>query len=51
LIAYASSYIKCHYPEAFCAALINSQPMGFYAPAQIVGDARARTGSKCPPRS
>jgi error-prone DNA polymerase len=41
LIAYASSYIKCHYPEAFCAALINSQPTGFYAPAQIVGDARA----------
>ncbi|OWV92666.1 DNA polymerase [Rhizobium sp. R72] len=41
LIAYASSFIKRHYPEAFCAALINSQPMGFYAPAQIVGDARA----------
>nr|WP_172694564.1 error-prone DNA polymerase [Rhizobium rhizogenes]QCL10734.1 DNA polymerase III, alpha subunit [Rhizobium rhizogenes] len=41
LIAYASSYIKRHYPEAFCVALINSQPMGFYAPAQIVGDARA----------
>ncbi|MBY3266629.1 error-prone DNA polymerase [Rhizobium laguerreae] len=41
LIAYASSYIKCHYPEAYCAALLNSQPMGFYAPAQIVGDARA----------
>jgi error-prone DNA polymerase len=41
LIAYASNYIKRHYPEAFCAALINSQPMGFYAPAQIVGDARA----------
>lgn len=40
LIAYASSYIKCHYPDAFCAALLNSQPMGFYAPAQIVGDAR-----------
>jgi error-prone DNA polymerase len=40
LIAYASNYIKRHYPEAFCAALINSQPMGFYAPAQIVGDAR-----------
>ncbi|MCZ7454375.1 error-prone DNA polymerase [Rhizobium rhizogenes] len=40
LIAYASSYIKCHYPEVFCAALINSQPMGFYAPAQIVTDAR-----------
>jgi error-prone DNA polymerase len=39
LIAYASNFIKCHYPEAFCAALLNSQPMGFYAPAQIVGDA------------
>jgi error-prone DNA polymerase len=32
--------VKCHYPDAFCAALLNSQPMGFYAPAQIVGDAR-----------
>jgi error-prone DNA polymerase len=40
LIAYASSYVKCHHPDAFCAALLNSQPMGFYAPAQIVGDAR-----------
>ncbi len=40
LIAYASNFIKCHYPDVFCAALINSQPMGFYAPAQIVGDAR-----------
>ncbi|WP_105374734.1 error-prone DNA polymerase [Neorhizobium huautlense] len=40
LIAYASSYVKCHYPDAFCTALINSQPMGFYAVAQIVGDAR-----------
>ncbi|MBB4215228.1 error-prone DNA polymerase [Rhizobium sp. BK212] len=40
LIAYASNYIKRHYPDAFCAALLNSQPMGFYAPAQIVGDAR-----------
>ncbi|MCV3739504.1 error-prone DNA polymerase [Rhizobium sp. TRM96647] len=40
LIAYASNWMKCHYPEVFCAALINSQPMGFYAPAQIVGDAR-----------
>ncbi|MBY5904178.1 error-prone DNA polymerase [Rhizobium leguminosarum] len=40
LIAYASSYVKCHYADAFCAALINSQPMGFYAVAQIVGDAR-----------
>ncbi|WP_327207987.1 error-prone DNA polymerase [Rhizobium johnstonii] len=40
LIAYASNFVKCHYPDAFCAALLNSQPMGFYAPAQIVGDAR-----------
>ncbi|MGR9207512.1 error-prone DNA polymerase (plasmid) [Rhizobium leguminosarum] len=40
LIAYASSYVKCHFPDAFCAALINSQPMGFYAVAQIVGDAK-----------
>ncbi|NHT77641.1 DNA polymerase III subunit alpha [Rhizobiaceae bacterium CRRU44] len=41
LIAYASNFVKCHHPDAFCAALLNSQPMGFYAPAQIVGDARA----------
>ncbi len=41
LIAYASSYLKCHYPDVFCAALINAQPMGFYAPAQIVTAARA----------
>lgn len=40
LIAYASSYVKCHFPDIFCAALLNSQPMGFYAPAQIVSDAR-----------
>ncbi|MCJ8139875.1 error-prone DNA polymerase [Falsirhodobacter halotolerans] len=40
LIAYASSWLKCHHPDAFCAALLNSQPMGFYAPAQIVRDAR-----------
>ncbi|ARQ13787.1 error-prone DNA polymerase 2 (plasmid) [Rhizobium etli] len=40
LIAYASNYIKCHFPDVFCAALLNSQPMGFYAPAQIVIDAR-----------
>jgi error-prone DNA polymerase len=32
--------VKCHHPEIFCAALLNSQPMGFYAPAQIVRDAR-----------
>jgi error-prone DNA polymerase len=39
LIAYASSWLKCHHPEVFCAALLNAQPMGFYAPAQIVRDA------------
>jgi error-prone DNA polymerase len=36
-----SSWLKCHVPAAFTAALLNSQPMGFYAPAQLVGDARA----------
>ena len=40
-LAYASSWIKCHHPDAFLAALLNSQPMGFYAPAQLVRDARA----------
>jgi error-prone DNA polymerase len=40
LLVYASSWMKCRYPDAFCAALINAQPMGFYAPAQIVRDAR-----------
>jgi error-prone DNA polymerase len=40
LIAYASSWLKCHHPDVFCAALLNAQPMGFYAPAQIVSDAR-----------
>ena len=41
LIAYASSWIKCWHPDAFCCALLNAQPMGFYAPAQIVRDAQA----------
>jgi error-prone DNA polymerase len=41
LIAYASSWVKCWHPDVFCAALLNSQPMGFYAPAQIVHDAQA----------
>ena len=36
IIAYASSWVKCHHPDIFCCALLNSQPMGFYAPAQIV---------------
>ncbi|SUB44278.1 DNA polymerase III subunit alpha [Brucella anthropi] len=41
LIAYASAWLKCWHPDVFCAALLNAQPMGFYAPAQIVRD-RAR---------
>lgn len=40
LLAYASSYLKCHHPAFFAAALINSQPMGFYSPSSIVEDAR-----------
>lgn len=40
LLVYASSYLKCRYPAVFACALLNSQPMGFYAPAQIVRDAR-----------
>lgn len=39
-LVYVSAWIKCHYPDAFLAALLNSQPMGFYAPAQLVRDAR-----------
>jgi error-prone DNA polymerase len=40
LLVYISAWLKCHEPAAFACALINSQPMGFYAPAQIVQDAR-----------
>ena len=40
LITYVSCWLKCHEPAAFCAALLNSQPMGFYSPAQLVNDAR-----------
>jgi error-prone DNA polymerase len=39
-LVYVSSWIKCHHPAVFACALLNSQPMGFYAPAQIVRDAR-----------
>jgi error-prone DNA polymerase len=39
-LVYVSAWIKYHYPGVFCAALLNSQPMGFYAPAQLVRDAR-----------
>ncbi len=40
LLVYASCWLKCHHPEIYACALLNSQPMGFYAPAQIVGDVR-----------
>lgn len=40
LLVYVSSYLKCHYPDVFACALLNSMPMGFYQPAQIVIDAR-----------
>ena len=40
MLAYVSAWLKCHHPAAFACALLNSQPMGFYAPAQIVRDAR-----------
>lgn len=40
LLVYVSAWLKCHHPAAFTAALLNSQPMGFYAPAQLVRDAR-----------
>jgi error-prone DNA polymerase len=39
-LVYASAWIKCHYPAAFCAALLNAQPMGFYSPQTLVDDAR-----------
>ncbi len=40
LLVYASCWLKCYYPDAFAAALLNAQPMGFYSPAQIVRDVR-----------
>ncbi len=40
LLVYVSAWIKCHYPAVFATALLNSQPLGFYAPAQILRDAR-----------
>ena len=49
LLVYVSAWLKCHYPAAFCAALLNSQPMGFYAPAQLVQDARRHGVAVLPP--
>jgi error-prone DNA polymerase len=49
LLVYVSSWIKCHHPAVFLAALLNSQPMGFYAPAQLVLDARRHGVEVRPP--
>jgi len=49
LIAYASSFMKCHHPAVFTCALLNSQPMGFYAPAQLVADLRRHGVAVRPP--
>src|SRR5262249_23313603 len=40
LLVYASAWLKCFYPAVFACAILNSQPMGFYAPAQLVRDAK-----------
>ena len=50
LLAYASSYLKCHYQEAFYVALLNSQPMGFYSPHALLQSAK-REGSTIKPIS
>jgi error-prone DNA polymerase len=42
LISYATAWLRCHHPAAFAATLLNSQPMGFYAPATVIEDARRR---------
>ena len=49
LLVYVSAWLKRHHPAAFCAALLNSQPMGFYAPAQLVQDARRHGVEVRPP--
>ena len=49
LLVYVSAWIKCHYPEAFYCALLNSQPMGFYSPSQLVQDAQRHNVVALPP--
>ncbi len=48
LLVYVSAWIKCHYPDVFICALLNAQPMGFYAPAQLIAEAK-RSGVKILP--
>ena len=47
-LVYVSAWLKCHHPAAFTAALLNAQPMGFYAPAQLISDARSHGVRICP---
>ena len=49
LLVYVSSWLKCYYPDVFACALLNSMPMGFYQPAQIIIDARKHgvDGTSC----
>ncbi|NWG45439.1 MAG: error-prone DNA polymerase [Alphaproteobacteria bacterium] len=49
LLVYVSAWLKCHYPDVFACAILNSQPMGFYAPAQLVRDAREHGTQVRPP--
>jgi error-prone DNA polymerase len=49
LLVYASCWLKCHYPDVFAAAILNSQPMGFYSPSQLVRDAREHGVEMRPP--
>jgi error-prone DNA polymerase len=49
LLAYDSSWLKCHEPECFLAAMLNSQPMGFYAPSQLIQDAQRHDVKVLPP--
>ncbi|MEW5684975.1 MAG: error-prone DNA polymerase [Pseudomonadota bacterium] len=49
LLVYASAWVKCHHPDAFLVSLLNSQPMGFYQPAQLVRDAREHGVDVRPP--
>lgn len=49
ILVYISAWIKCHYPDIFACAILNSQPMGFYAPAQLIRDARDHKVEVRPP--
>jgi error-prone DNA polymerase len=49
LLAYKSSWLKCHEPECFLAAMLNSQPMGFYSPSQLIQDAKRAGVQVLPP--